>query len=313
MVKIKYFDGILIEHNDETILIDPSRPTLINYVKHVLVTHAHKDHVCKEVEKARNCILTSFSKKVLEVRDDVYLRNATIVGTGNIIELDRCIVYAYNAGHIIGSLMYVIEFRDLRIGITGDFNLENTIMTQGSNLIDDVDVLVIDSTYGHPKFQFPERNELYNEILSLVEKYYNTDVKIVLKCNPLGKAQEVSMLLYRGGYSFLADSRVRKYNNLISSLKGRYGTSNIIITSTTHNIFNNCRNAIQIYLTGLEDKLIKNHKNFLKIPLSNHNDFEKLIYFIDYCRPKKVYTIYGYSKSFSKYLRRRGWSAESLI
>jgi len=52
----------------------------------------------------------------------------------------------------------------------------------------------MEATYGDPTYVFPNRAELYNELLDVVESTAE-DGGVAIAAYPLGKAQEVAKLL----------------------------------------------------------------------------------------------------------------------
>ena len=58
----------------------------------------------------------------------------------------------YSAGHIPGSASILLEYSNKTVLYTGDIKLRDTRLTKGADLSyikDDIDVLIIESTYGN--------------------------------------------------------------------------------------------------------------------------------------------------------------------
>src|SRR5262249_18923403 len=64
------------------------------------------------------------------------------------------------AGHGLGSAQLAITRRDgHRVVYTGDFSLEPSLTAEAAEILP-CDTLVIESTFGHPRFVFPRRSEV---------------------------------------------------------------------------------------------------------------------------------------------------------
>jgi putative mRNA 3-end processing factor len=218
--------------------------------------------------------------------------------------------------------MYVVDFGDYRVGVTGDFNVEDTNVTRGAEGMEDVDMLIMESTYGSPEFLFPRRGEIYDEILGLVED--NGDRPLVFLGHPLGKGQELTMLLRK--WPLYIQRNIKIYNELNREL---WGVGKYLVPGTVHEgsvvimsfprdkagIANYVRNRLRInnpllvlvsgfYANPTWTKLATKH-GLHTYPLSSHSDFRGLVEFALRSRAKIIYTVYGNNVYFAKYLRRK--------
>lgn len=56
---------------------------------------------------------------------------------------------AYNAGHVIGAAMFLLEINGVRILYTGDYSREEDIHLRPAEIPNcKIDVLIVESTYG---------------------------------------------------------------------------------------------------------------------------------------------------------------------
>ncbi len=138
-LKIRFSGGVSIEHNGLSILVDPYRRFDASKYDYVLITHGHTDHFTSAVSKARNLVLT---RQTFDILTSIYGLNLkgppSIVDVGDLLVLDELSIRVLNAGHVIGSAMYVLEFNDISIGITGDFNSEDSLVQRGADAMHDV-------------------------------------------------------------------------------------------------------------------------------------------------------------------------------
>lgn len=118
-----YDDGIVVEYENSRFVIDPLKKPVTPF-NAVLITHGHRDHVNPRVlYNVSPLIMSDETARIIRARDGDYLRHIT-VGPGSRLVIDNVLVESFNAGHVVGSLSYVLDFGDLRVGITGDFNVE---------------------------------------------------------------------------------------------------------------------------------------------------------------------------------------------
>ena len=101
---------------------------------------------------------------------------------------------AYNAGHVLGAAMFLIEIQNVNILYTGDFSREiDRHLQPAEELKSQVDILIIESTYGiHKHDPRQEREVLFRK--------YVTDVvrqggKCLLPVMVSGRVQELLLIL----------------------------------------------------------------------------------------------------------------------
>lgn len=77
------------------------------------------------------------------------------------ISVDGIRFVAYNAGHVIGAAMFLIEINKVRVLYTGDYSREKDIHIIPAEIPDvKVDMLIVESTYGiktHEPREFREK------------------------------------------------------------------------------------------------------------------------------------------------------------
>ncbi len=93
----------------------------------------------------------NWEKKSLFSRDDVLnaMEKITAINFHEKIEFGDVKFVAYNAGHVIGAAMFLIEINGVRILYTGDYSREKDIHIRPAEIPDcKIDVLIVESTYG---------------------------------------------------------------------------------------------------------------------------------------------------------------------
>lgn len=101
---------------------------------------------------------------------------------------------AYNAGHVIGACMYLININGTKILYTGDYSREEDLHIRPAELPNaKIDVLIVESTFGIKTYEPREKRESY--FLETVEKIVKRNGKCLLPVFVLGRAQELLLLL----------------------------------------------------------------------------------------------------------------------
>ncbi|WP_291998641.1 MBL fold metallo-hydrolase [Caldivirga sp.] len=297
---IRRFGGIEVSCCGHSILVDPTRRFIDNYDA-VLITHGHSDHYTSHVSKARRVIMSGETLRILrEFRGLRLGAGVTVAYPNKPIIFDDFSVIPLNAGHVMGSLMYLIEFKHGSVLLTGDMNVEDSIILKGAEPYPDVDILVIESTYGDPSFHFEPRDNVYNDILDLAERTIMKGLKLVLSGFALGKGQELYKLLINNGFNVAMDKNVHSLNSILLNISTLHNDSDIIVADIPPRIKSVNDSVIALVTGGAPGGWIRKH---VHIQLSSHSDFNGLVDFAVNSRAKRIYTIYGHSEKLARHLR----------
>lgn len=102
--------------------------------------------------------------------------------------------WAYNAGHVLGAAMFMIEIAGVKILYTGDFSRQEDRHLMAAEIPSvHPDVLITESTYGthiHEK-----REERESRFTSLVHDIVNRGGRCLIPVFALGRAQELLLIL----------------------------------------------------------------------------------------------------------------------
>jgi putative mRNA 3-end processing factor len=158
-MKIFYDRGIYVEGSRVKFVVDPTGP-IRGSVDFVLVTHGHSDHMSRYVLRHR-VVATRETFTAMSIRLGGVPTRRMTAAPGDVVEMDGAQIAVFEAGHILGSVMYLVEVDGLQILFTGDFNTAGTILTDAAEPVERPDVLVMEATYGDPTYVFPNRAELY--------------------------------------------------------------------------------------------------------------------------------------------------------
>jgi cleavage and polyadenylation specificity factor subunit 3 len=101
---------------------------------------------------------------------------------------------AYRAGHVLGAAMFLIEIDGLKILYTGDYSREEDRHLKPAEVPDnEVDVLIVESTYGVQKHDSRETRE--STFTKYVTEIVQRGGKCLMPAFALGRAQEILLIL----------------------------------------------------------------------------------------------------------------------
>jgi len=104
----------------------------------------------------------------------------------------------YDAGHILGSAITVLHIQDnentLRLAFTGDLGRENLPILRDPQPIEDVDILITESTYGGRRHD--DVTTLNEKLAKVVNETFARGGKIIIPAFSVGRTQEVVYALH---------------------------------------------------------------------------------------------------------------------
>jgi putative mRNA 3-end processing factor len=170
--------------------IDPPFP-----VERALITHAHGDHA----RGGHGSVLaTPDTIGIMKLRYGAdCARQWQPVPYGETVKINDVNVTFYPAGHILGSAQILLETRQQRIVVSGDYKRfpDKTIAA-----FEPVpcDIFVTEATFGLPVFQHPDPLTEIQKLLQSLQDF--PDQSHLVAAYALGKAQRVISLVREAGY-----------------------------------------------------------------------------------------------------------------
>lgn len=325
-MRLRLKSGTIVENAEVQLVFDPVK--VIESVgtrnRKAFLSHAHGDHV--RGTKHEGCGMTRSTKSLAEVYVG-RISNFLPISYGTPVRLSEHVsVTPYDAGHVLGSTQFLVDTEEETIGLTGDFNACATEIN-GKTEFMEPDTLIIESTYGLPKFIFPQREVLYADIVKWTLRTVKGERIPCFRAYPVGKAQEVvniinnysSIPVLVSGRVFQACEVYRQFGKKLEyipleSPEGQELASSggfAFITSVVRDIPHNFRKTEWAVVTGwaLTSSFPGCSASF---PLSGHSDFHGLLEYIETSNAKRIYTMHGFDVPLSKYLRRKGYQANPL-
>jgi putative mRNA 3-end processing factor len=119
-----------------------------------------------------------------------------------------------DAGHISGAAIVNIEHSGKKICYTGDFKMEDTFMHRGAKPVEDVDVLIMESTYAFR--EHPVRKDVEKQITDEIRETVGNGGTVLFPAFSLGRTQELLSLVraYDPRVPVFIDGMGRKITNV---------------------------------------------------------------------------------------------------
>lgn len=278
-----------------------------------VVTHAHIDHL-KELEEslhtAFRIVATPITIELVKSLEYLSYRALRLLNHKAhplgyheefIYENERLILY--HADHIPGAAQVLVESQSHRLAYTGDFKL-----TGKTEVIEEPDVLIIESTYGHPSNVRPFKEHVPSLLIDIVNeglKKYG----VVFIYGYHGKLQEAMSILREGGINatFILPGKICASTKILERYGyyvGRYVCTEGYDVSrwkptepvVVFHHFNRAKyrklgnKSLHIVLSGwLFDEPFKMVDEYTYIlGLSDHADFSDLIKYVELSNPRIV-------------------------
>ncbi|MFQ6011112.1 MAG: MBL fold metallo-hydrolase RNA specificity domain-containing protein, partial [Nitrososphaerales archaeon] len=312
-------NGIKVQHNEKTTVLDPSTPADANVT---FISHAHMDHMHRP--NSNSILLTS--------RETAYLASQR----GNDLGTVKNELEGYelvNSGHILGSRGLVIE-DDLYY--TGDIaGRARGFLPKGKAV--KCKTLIIESTFGEEEYRFPPTSVIQDKVNKLISELFSKGIPVLLMGYALGKAQMVSYLfsswqpMYSHNAVFKMNEAHRSLNVDLKTEPMEYARAAeegfldrkpwILVTSLTSGRTDYVRKLKEKYgvvTIGFSGWAVnENYKHSMALdyafPLSDHCDFQELVALVKECEPERVFTVHGSSVTLAEHLRKIGFEAEPLL
>ena len=312
-LKVRQRGGIVVEYGDQGVMLDPTRNS---HSYPTFVTHAHGDHASAFKHPEREKYATTETYELLKAMGWGRLDNLNPVRFGDKVKLGDIEVRVHDSGHVLGSAQYEVITPEGTVLYTGDMCTEDTFTMNPAQVVD-CDLMIIETTFGSPMFQFPKREDIAVEVYQWAVNTVLGGRIPVFKTDSIGNAQEIISIfnqytnlpvvtaksasrvtdVYRDmGYNLdSVDSKSDEGQELIESKKCA-----IVTPKGSKMTADNLEVALA---SGWAVLFMKKRVAF---PLSDHADYRGLLGFIRRCKPKRVLTFHGGSitKDFHKHVKR---------
>ncbi len=157
----------------------------------VFISHAHADHLPRD--RHSRVIATPFTHQFMRLRG--FKGECSELPFRERLSLSKCDVTLFPAGHILGSAMILIESDAGRLLYTGDTKTPPSPVTEGFDLPEEVDELIIEATFGLPIYKWQPIEEIQAAMQKFALQSLQDGYTPLFLGYNLGKAQEILHLL----------------------------------------------------------------------------------------------------------------------
>ena len=300
--------------------LDPLFPVAFGFV-----SHAHFDHM----RIHREILCSTITAKLIQTRIREARTHFITPSYGELQHGPHIDFKLLPAGHVFGSAMLWVTDERESLLYTGDFKLRKS---KSSELCqpESADILIIETTFGLPRYQFPPAEETLKQIIQFCRETLDDGETPVLLGYSLGKSQEILACLHEAQLPILLHSSVyditQAYKTLGISFPAyeKYEKSDkmkladhvfLCPPQLNHSrLLETIPNKRTAIITGwaLDPNATYRYQCDYAFPLSDHADYNELLSMVEKVNPKRILTVHGYANEFASDLRARGWEAWSL-
>ena len=301
------------------------------YSEACCISHAHTDHI----RTHRRVFATPPTIAFMKQR--VRSVQATTVNFNEPFDFDDDKITFLPAGHILGSAQILVERAGQSLLYSGDFNMEKSAaaeplqlapIVQQKNLMESrSNVLIMECTFGNPRYQFPPREEIMARLCDWAHQTLRDGCVPTVFAYALGKSQEVMKILSDNGFALSVHPAILRLAKIYENFGYHFGEVApyrrgepveqrvLILPSSARRTrqVEKIANKRTLYLSGWG---IDANAKFRfgvdeALPLSDHADFNGLIEYARRVNPQKIFTTHG-PADFARHLRGHGYDAEPL-
>jgi len=288
------------------------------------VSHAHSDHLGRHDRTIATAPTAALARHRLGDRARGEVLPAAYREPFGLGELT---LELFPAGHVLGSAQIrVTGASRVALGYTGDLCLEPTRTAEPAEVMG-CDVLLLESTFGMPRYVFPPKEEVLAQVRRFVDDALSDGATPVLLGYSLGKAQEILKHLGELGYSCRAHPVVHAVNRVyeeqgvelpnVKALDHAGPGRDDVVVAPPHLARSAAMSRIRKRRTAiLTGWAIDGSHRFRAVdaafPLSDHADFPSLVRYARDSGAGRVYTLHGHAEPLAKALRREGIRADPM-
>ncbi|MBA4729634.1 MAG: ligase-associated DNA damage response exonuclease [SAR86 cluster bacterium] len=288
--------------------IDPYRKC-----KNAFITHGHADHARPGME---NYFCTPETAEIMKHRISQHLSIKKIKYFEK-IEFNGVTVIFYPAGHVLGSAQILIEYKNKRVVVTGDYKRQHDSTCLPFHPVE-CDTFITEATFANPKFQWGpfdvEIGKIYKWYLANKKKRINS----VLFGYSLGKSQRlINALKKRYKIEVFAHNAIRSINKIYSkfgvghletkTISSKQGYKDGIVVMPPGARKSKLLAELAPYRTAFCSGWITGkHAEYDEgFQISDHADWNDLIKTIEQTKTREVILIHGSGPMLRKYLNSK--------
>ena len=297
--------------------LDPRFPKPLAFV-----SHAHSDHTGRH-EKT---IATPTTLRLMQARMGDWTGEKIPLPFGESRDFENFRLRLLPAGHVLGSAQAFLETDHGSLLYTGDFKLRQGASAETTAHCH-AETLVMETTYGLPRYVFPPFEEVMAQILKFcIETLEEHSVPVLLGYS-LGKAQEILASLRGAGLQVMLHGTISKLVPIyreegiafpeFSDWDPAKASGHVVIcppTTAGSRAMATVKKRRVAAITGwaMDSGAIHRLRCDAAFPLSDHAGYDDLLRHVENVNPRRVLTLHGFASEFAADLRARGIEAWAL-
>jgi DNA ligase-1 len=314
MLDVRYDHGVYLPAHD--LWLDPWEAKPFAFV-----SHAHSDHIAPHQE----IIISERTARLMQVRmPGTRVEHALPFG-------EKCRLHDVDltllpAGHIFGSAQLFLADGNETLLYTGDFKLRRGKSAEPAEWRE-ADTLIMETTFGLPRYQFPPNEKVVEQIVAFCRDTIEEGEVPILLGYSLGKAQEILCSLDGAGLIPMLHGSVYQMTRIYEQFgqsfckyvrynkNGVAGKVLICPPSANHSPMVDKiprKRVAMISGWAVDPNATYRYRVDAAFALSDHADYNDLVRYVDFVKPKRVLTLHGFAAEFARDLRERGIEAWAL-
>jgi len=314
MIEVRYERGVYLPRQD--LWLDPW-----DAKRFAFVSHAHSDHIAPHEE-----IIVSERTARLMQSQLPGSRTEHILPFGKKRIVRGVDLMLLPAGHIFGSAQCFLFAGNETLLYTGDFKLRPGKSAEPAEWRK-ADTLIMETTFGLPRYRFPPTEQVIDQIIAFCRETIDDGGVPVLLGYSLGKAQEILCSLDGAGLTPMLHGSVYRMTRIYEQFGQlfckylRYNRNDVagkvLICPPSANHSNMLKKITPkrvaiISGSAVDPNAIYRYQVDAAFALSDHADYNDLIRYVEFVKPRRVLTLHGFAASFARDLRERGTEAWAL-
>ncbi|HEY2031040.1 MAG TPA: MBL fold metallo-hydrolase [Myxococcales bacterium] len=266
-------------------------------------------------------IATAATVALLEAAQPRALRKSAALPAayGKPFALGSLRLTVHPAGHVLGSAQLRVEGPGLDLVWAADLGGSGRRASATAEPLEQLEceTLALNALYGHPRYQFPPRDEALERALEFVQKTRRSGQTPVLIASPFGATQDV--LRHFDGRALLrlhpaAHRACEVYAALGVKLSGYVKLDEAGDTVVVPPSFKLSRLPAGSYRTCiLSGRAMLGHADADEaIALSDHAGFDELVDYAQKSQAQRVIAVHGHADELARALREKGMDAVAL-
>ncbi|MCB1472499.1 MAG: ligase-associated DNA damage response exonuclease [Rhodobiaceae bacterium] len=299
--------------------VDPTRG-----VERAVITHGHSDHARPGHGKA---LATPQTLAIMAARMGAnHARETQAVQYGECVSINGIGVTLVPAGHVLGSAQVVIDWKGLRIVVSGDYKRSADPTCAPFEQVR-ADVFVTEATFALPVFRHPPAASEIGKLMSSLKRF--PERTHLVGAYSLGKAQRVIKLIREAGYdepifiheSLWAMCDIYAANGIelgaltpLADTAGPLAGGRVAVGPPSTFAADRFTGPLAVHASGWMRTRKRARRTGVELPLiiSDHADWGELTDTIREVNPQEVWITHGRDDALARWAELNGYMAKPL-